>query len=134
MVLAKINDIPLSTEEQVDQDAILQQHAGTPFTQWEQLRELSHQEFDRLLDTLKSQAEEATADWPRMNQQGRATRTEVTMQKLVRWVVGRERQFAGDRSATRALLKDLQLDPPGKSEEKVQNRAFSSETPSSETL
>lgn len=47
--------------------------------------------------------------------QGYKTRTEVTMGKLVRWVVGHERQFAGDRSATNDLLHDLGLDAPGRS-------------------
>jgi hypothetical protein len=134
MVVGKVNDVPVVTEAEFDRLTIQAQHAGTPFSQWKALKKLAHQELDGVLKELRNQIEGATADWPSMNQQGRVTRTQVTMEKLVRWVVGREEQYAGDRSATNDLLKDLRLDPPGKSEKKSQNREISSESGPLETL
>lgn len=129
MVLAEVNGNPLSTREEVEQSTIEQKHPGTPFTQWKRLKQLSHKELDRLLESLRNEVEGATSDWPRMNQQGHETRTQATMEKLVRWVVGRERQYAGDRSATNDLLKELRLDAPGKSEKTRAKGGISSEMP-----
>ena len=129
MVLAKINGTPLSSKEEVEEASINQQQPGTPFTQWKKLTKLAHQELNHLLESLRVQVDSATAEWPRLNQQGFKTRTQVTMEKLVHWVVGREEQFAGDRSATNDLLKELRLDPPGKLEKNTQSPDFSSEKP-----
>ena len=134
IVLGKINDHPITDESEAERLTIEVQQPGTTFNQWGALKKLAHQELDQLLEGLRDQAESTTADWPRLNQQGRKTRTQQTMPKLVEWVVGRKHHIAGDRSATNDLLKELRLDAPGKSEEKSKNRAFSSETPSSETL
>jgi len=127
MVLAKTNGAPLSSKEEVEEASIEQQQPGTPFTQWKKLKQLAHQELDHLLESLRDHVESATAEWPRLNQQSFKTRTQVTMEKLVHWVVGREEQFAGDRSATNDLLKELRLDPPGKLEKNTLIPDFSSE-------
>ena len=134
IVLGKINDHPITDESEADRLTITAQQPGTTFNQWKALKKLAHQELDQLLEELRDQVEGATSDWPRLNQRGRTTRTQETMPKLVEWVVGRKEHIAGDRSATNDLLKELRLDAPGKSEKKSKNRAFSSETPSSETL
>lgn len=111
----KINGHVITDFETVERQTIEQPHAGTPFNQWKKLKKLAHQEFDHLLEELQEQVEAKTADWPNMYQKGRKTRTQETMQKLVRWVVGREEQFDGDRTETYALLKELRLNPPGAS-------------------
>lgn len=115
VVLAKVDGAPLSTPEEVDRAAIEPSYSGSRFDQWKRLRQKSHDELDRLLDAMQEQIDGATSEWPRLNQQGRKTRTQVTMPKLVRWVVGDEEQFDGDRSATNVLLHDVRLDPPGQS-------------------
>ena len=114
-VVAKINDHHLFTEEEVERDHTIDAtHPGVPFDQWKKLKKLAHEDLDQLLATLRNQVESETSGWPSMNAGGRKTRQQVTMEKLVRWVIGKEEQFAGERSATFELLKELGLDSPGR--------------------
>ncbi|HEV2123145.1 MAG TPA: hypothetical protein VGW38_10270 [Chloroflexota bacterium] len=128
-VVRRINGQPFSDFEETQEKVIESARAGTPFNQWKKLKRLAHEELDQLLDALRDQVESKTADWPNMYDKGRTTRTQDTMQKLVRWVVGREEQYLGDRSATNALLKELRLDPPGKSKNIDKNEENISESP-----
>jgi hypothetical protein len=117
----RINGHPFSDQSLVEEQTIEEPHPGTPFSQWKKLKKQAHQELDVLLNELRAEVENKTGDWPRMYQKGRETRTQVTMKKLVRWLVGREDMFLGDRSATNDLLHELALDPPGPSEKIDEN-------------
>jgi hypothetical protein len=110
--LRRVNGQVLSEQSRVEDQTIEEPRPGTAFQQWKKLKKQAHQELDKLLNDLREQLEIETGTWPRMYQKGRATRTQDTMEKLVRWLVGREEMFAGDRSATNDLLHELELDPP----------------------
>jgi hypothetical protein len=121
-VVRKLGGVPTSDPDEVDRKTLEPSNTGTTFNQWDNLRKQAHEELDRLLDEMRADVESATSSWPNMYQKGRRTRTTETMRKLVRWVVGREEQWGGDRSATNSLLRELGLDPPGKSKKLTAKR------------
>lgn len=90
-----------------------QPHAA--FSSWKKLKKAAHERVDEMIDRMKSEVASATEDWPRQYERGYTTRIEVTMPKLVAWLVERTEMFDGDQTATNMLLHEVGLDPPGRS-------------------